>query len=793
MGLLHSRTRWQFKEINQVLYDRLIDHIGLPVPIARILIRRGFSSVDQIERFLYPKLDHLHSPFLLDGMKDAVNRIHRAIEMGEKIYIYGDYDVDGICSTSLLMKVFEKLNIQVQYYIPDRFAEGYGLNRQALQHMKDNGAQLVITVDTGISAVEEALFAKEIGIDLIITDHHEPSEKVPEAYAVINPKKENCSYPCKMLAGVGVAFKLATALMNQIPEELLDIVALGTIADLVPLVGENRVFAYYGLQKLNLRKNIGLKSLLEVSGITEEITESHVGFGIGPRINASGRLEKANQAVELLITKDSVIANQIAESLDQLNCERKRLVEEMTQEAIEQVEENRARNEHFVVVSKEDWHLGVIGIVASRLVEKYHLPVIVLSIDEKKGVAKGSARGIASFNLFTALSKCGDLLLRYGGHTMAAGMSLDVNRILDFHQRLSEISQETLTEEDLIPVTMLEDELHLDQVNEEFIGQIKQLSPFGTGNPVPYFVLRGLEVSRKQQLGEERNHLKLLVKKDRYTLDAIGFRFGELAHQMVPAVQVDITGELHVNEWNGRRSPQLLIRDISVPYLQIFDWRSNRNPSYTCEKIDPRQCQFVGSSGSLNARMVRENLRRDLFFWEGVNQEQFSLFSKPYIAFIDPPPSMQIFNDVLNLCIEAERLYFVFGDKAFDDVLVKVPSREAFKVVYVALAQRKRIHSINGMSELVRTTGLGKKSIQFILRVLQEVELISVENGYILCNTSLVKKEFVNSVTYREQLSKEKVLEILIHSSYQDLCDYLFKCTQFKWKSGADKLHELQR
>lgn len=430
--MLQSKTRWQLVEAEESQVRELAGKLEIHPLTARLLINRGVSDPEQARRFLQVDLSGIYSPFLMDGIQEAVDRIRAALDQREKILIYGDYDVDGVSSTTLLMKMFQGLEADVDYYIPNRFTEGYGLNENALRRAKEAGVQLMISVDTGISAVKEAKIARQLGLDLIITDHHEPPAVLPEGVAVINPKKPGCSYPCKLLAGVGVAFKLAHALLGRVPEEVLDLAALGTIADLVPLMDENRVIAALGLKEINRRRNIGLSALMDVAGIQGEVTAGHVGFSLGPRINAGGRLDTAGTAVELLLTEDPKQARVLAEELDGMNRERQKLVEEIAGEACAAVESAPEKHRRFIVVAAPGWNVGVIGIVASRLVEKYYRPTIVLGIDEETGMAKGSARSIAGLDLYQALTTCTDLLSQFGGHEMAAGMSLPRKTLKSF-------------------------------------------------------------------------------------------------------------------------------------------------------------------------------------------------------------------------------------------------------------------------------------------------------------------------------------------------------------------------
>lgn len=786
--MLRSKTRWQPAQVDEKSCQQLVNQLHIHPTVARMLVKRGIQDPAQAERFLQPKLDDLYDPFLLDGMKEAVERIRQAIDQGEKILIYGDYDADGVSSTSLMMSVFRKLQADVEYYIPNRFREGYGINKEALQLAKERGFQLVISVDTGISAVKEAEFARQLGLDLIITDHHEPPDILPDALAVINPKKPGCSYPFDMLAGVGVAFKLATALLDRVPEELLEIVALGTIADLVPLVDENRIFATYGLKRMNLREHVGINALLTVSGIEQEVTAGHVGFALGPRINASGRLDSANLAVNLMLTSDLEEARMMAEELNLMNRERQQLVEEMTYEAIAEVEANPELHRYVIVVAKAGWNVGVIGIVASRLVEKYYRPVIVLGIDEEKGMAKGSARSIAGYDMYKALTACQDLLPHYGGHYMAAGMSLPVENVASFHERLSALAMEWLTPEDYTPLTVVEDRLTLDIINPQLIDQVQALAPYGMGNPTPLFIIEGANVARVQCIGQQNNHLKLQLEAEGHTLDAIGFRLADLAKEMSPSAQLQLLGELQMNEWNGKRSPQLLIRDISIPHLQIFDWRSNRLAKDRFSTVG-EDCLFICAKGSTHFQLIVEQGTKQMIYWEDLEKNGWEgkINDVKHFVIVDPPPSMAHFRQGLNLCKDAERLYFIYGDAEFDDLLVKAPTREQFKRLYQVLKGKGPISLKQHFPALMRVTGLQKRPLSFMIQVFEELGFLRVEQGLIHVDPNPMKKALTESQLYQRQLAREEVLQTLVYSSYRELSNYLFTHISFTWQAGGNK------
>lgn len=550
------------------LVKEITSEVDLPRPIVEILINRKIDTPQKVSQFIDPQLKDLSDPFLLKGMPDAVSRITDALRENEKILIYGDYDVDGITATSLLYLVFNRLGAQVDFYLPNRLVEGYGLTRDGILEAKQRGMSLIVTVDTGITAVEEVEFARSEGIDCIITDHHETGDRIPNAVSIVNPKQDNCPYDRAELSGVGVAFKLAQALyirLNQDISELdqhLDLVALGTSADIVPLLGENRVLTRYGFRQIARTTKPGLKSLAFVSGLMgKEIGTGQVVFVLAPRINAVGRLGDAQNAIRLLTTKDEKLASRIARELDSENRRRKTIDEVTLKEAMAQIEETcNLEKDRAIVLSSEGWHLGVIGIVASRIVEKYHLPTVLIAIDDGEG--KGSARSIPGFHLCEALKECEDTLIRYGGHKYAAGLTIKPENIGNFRKKLIEVSSRMLSSDDLVSKLFIDSEIELEQINEDFLDRLELFSPFGPMNMRPIFLTRNLEVvGQPYQVG--KNHLKMKVRKGEAIFDVIGFGFGDMARPLsMRTGTIDMAYVIEYNHWNGVTRIQLRVKDI---------------------------------------------------------------------------------------------------------------------------------------------------------------------------------------------------------------------------------------
>ncbi|MFQ5637031.1 MAG: single-stranded-DNA-specific exonuclease RecJ [bacterium] len=536
--------------------------------LARVLLNRGIEDIETARSFFRPLLADLHDPFLMAGMHEAVRRIQRAIINKEKILIYGDYDVDGTTATSMLLRFFQMLPHPVDFYVPDRLSEGYGLSESGIQHADKQRFTLIITVDCGITAVEEIHFANSLGLDVIVCDHHQPGSELPPGVAILNPKRQDCPYPFKELAGVGVAFKLAQALQQHLMLEesslfgLLEFVAIGSSADIVPLLDENRIFVKAGLQNLSRTHYAGLKALLETVGIYgHDLGTGQVVFMIAPRINAAGRLGDAGRAVHLLTTENAQQAKNIATILEVENRHRRDIDEQTFLEAVKIVENNfDPEKERVLVLQKEGWHPGVIGIVASRIVEKYYRPTVMIAMDN--GTGKGSARSIPGFNLYHALSQCDQLMLAFGGHKYAAGLSIQSENIVELRQRLNDLAFEYLTDEQLKPKLSIDDEIRLNQITPELIKLLNRMAPFGPQNMRPVFVTRGMQaVGTPTIVG--KNHLKFKVRQEGVVFDAIGFDLGHLVYRISPGENsVEMVYVIEENEWNNRKRIQLRVKDL---------------------------------------------------------------------------------------------------------------------------------------------------------------------------------------------------------------------------------------
>ena len=541
---------------------------GVPPLLARLLANRGVRGPADAEAYLNPVLSGLQDPMLLKGMAPAVDRLLKALSQGERVCVHGDYDVDGVTSCALLIGFFRKIGLDCFHYIPKRLTEGYGLSEQGVTAAARAGARVLVTVDCGITAVAEARLCQEAGIDLIVTDHHTPADELPDALAIINPLQPSCPFPFKSLAGVGVAFHLVIALRARLRadghfarggepdlKEYLDLVALGTIADVVPLLGVNRVLVSYGLKQLSAGCRPGVEALKQVAGIPGEVGCGAVGFRLAPRINAAGRLEDAAVGLELLLCKDPVRARDIATELDEANAERQSLERATFEEARSMLEQGACSGRKSIVLGSELWHPGVIGIVASRIVELFHRPVILFAFEG--GTGRGSGRSISRFHLLDAIKSCADHLLRFGGHSHAAGLSIARDELERFALRFEEAAEQTLDAEALVPTLAYDLELAPCDIDQDLVQEIERMKPFGMGNPEPLFVLKGAVVEESRVL--KGGHMKLRVGQGGRSFDAIAFG---LAEKGIPKGRVDLLFSPGINVWNGRSALQLTVKDL---------------------------------------------------------------------------------------------------------------------------------------------------------------------------------------------------------------------------------------
>ncbi len=559
------QKKWKIKETDNQIVNNLADSLGVSQSIAHLLVIRGVTTFDEAKQFFRPDFSQLHNPFLMKDMQKAVDRIKTAIEKNEKILVYGDYDVDGTTSVAMLYTFLTTLTENIDYYIPDRYTEGYGISLQGIDYAKENNFTLIIALDCGIRAINQVNYANEKEVDFIICDHHNPAKEIPNAVAILNPKQKDCDYPFKELSGCGVGFKLIQGYSekNNITfdkiQSLFDLLVLSIAADLVPMIDENRVFSFFGLKKINENPRVGIKALMDAVKRKGKWTISDIVFGIAPRINAAGRIEQGKKAVAVLIENDSFKATKLAQEIEQLNKTRRGLDQEITKQALEMIDDNKKST----VVYSTNWHKGVVGIAASRLIESYYKPTVVLA--EKDGELTGSARSVKGFDLYKALLQCEKYLEKFGGHMYAAGLTLKKENLEDFIDAFERAVSNTILDEQLIPEVSIDMELDLHEIDDKLFRIIQQFSPFGPQNRNPIFITKAVKDSGYGgMVGADKTHLRLNITNEnsRNSISSIGFGLAHHFKKTKDGKIFDICYSIDENDWNGRKNLQLKLRDI---------------------------------------------------------------------------------------------------------------------------------------------------------------------------------------------------------------------------------------
>ena len=560
--------RWKIVVAGQEKVDSLQNVLKVHPVICKILVQRGIETYEDAKNFYRPQLTGLHDPFLMKDMAKAVARIKEAVSKNEKILVFGDYDVDGTTAVASMYQFLKKIYSNIDFYIPHRYREGYGVSKLGIDFAKENNFSLIISLDCGIKSVDLITYAKGLGIDFIVCDHHLPEPELPPAVAILNPKQKDCNYPYKELCGCGVGFKLMSALTIdlKLPAnaalEYLDLVATAIAADIVPMSGENRIMAYYGLKKANENPNNGIKALSHLSGLVKELHITNLVFMIAPRVNAAGRMDDARKAVQMFVAESYEEALSYAELLHSDNTDRKEADSNITSEALTLIENDIALiNRKTTVVFQQHWHKGVVGIVASRLIERYHRPTIVLT--QSGEYAAGSARSVPGFNLYEAIHACKEHLLGYGGHFAAAGMTLEIDKIESFSKKFEEVVSSTIAEELLIPEIVIDAEINFKDIKESFYNIICQMEPFGPENLRPVFIVKNVFDSGYSKIVKEQ-HIRFVLKQNDITLTGIGFGMADKFHLLQLKHPVDIVFKIDENEWNGQKSLQLRMIDFRL-------------------------------------------------------------------------------------------------------------------------------------------------------------------------------------------------------------------------------------
>ena len=731
---------WQFApQVEDADFTKIAKKAGLGPEAARLLFSRGIKDEDSLTRFLAPSLDDLHDPYLLHDMDKAVNRIRRAIEQGEFILVYGDYDADGMTSASILKETLEQLGAECLVYLPNRFTDGYGPNASVYKYfIEQQGISLIVTVDNGVAGHEAIDLAQSMGVDVIVTDHHSMPEVLPDAYAIVHPEHQEADYPFKHLAGCGVAFKLACALLEEVQVELLDLVAIGTIADMVSLTDENRIMVQYGLEILRNTQRIGLQELFEIAGISSgDVTEETVGFQLAPRLNALGRLDDPNPAIDLLTGFDDEEVREIALMIQVKNEERKEIVQAIYEEAKSLVDPNKS----VQVLAKEGWNPGVLGIVAGRLLEELGQTVIVLNIED--GRAKGSARSIEAVDIFEALDPHRELFIAFGGHAGAAGMTLEAEQL----DALSEILETYVKDKGIDAkgknTLYLDEELDLESLSLETVKSFERLAPFGMDNQKPVFYIRDFQVENARSMGAGDSHLKLKISKGTASFEVIAFGQGSKATEFSQVKQLELAVTLSVNQWNGQTTLQLMMVDARVDGVQLFNIRS--------KSVElPEGVPVLDFTSDLpvmlsSPAIVVKNIPEDLSLLKQVLQEQE--FSAIYFK-----------NDIA-------KAYYLTG----------YGTREQFAKLYKTIYQFPEFDIRYKLKDLSAYLKIEQILLVKMIQIFEELGFVTIENGVMKVNKDAAKRDIAESQIYQNLKQTVKDQEMMALGTVQEIYDFLME------------------
>ena len=729
---------WQFApQVEDADFTKIAKKAGLGPEAARLLFSRGIKDEDSLTRFLAPSLDDLHDPYLLHDMDKAVNRIRRAIEQGEFILVYGDYDADGMTSASILKETLEQLGAECLVYLPNRFTDGYGPNASVYKYfIEQQGISLIVTVDNGVAGHEAIYLAQSMGVDVIVTDHHSLPEVLPDAHAIVHPEHPESDYPFKHLAGCGVAFKLACALLEEVQVELLDLVAIGTIADMVSLTDENRIMVQYGLEVLRNTQRIGLQELFEIAGISSsDLTEETVGFQLAPRLNALGRLDDPNPAIELLTGFDDEEVREIALMIQDKNEERKEIVQAIYEEAKSLVDPNKS----VQVLAKEGWNPGVLGIVAGRLLEELGQTVIVLNIED--GRAKGSARSIEAVDIFEALNPHRELFIAFGGHAGAAGMTLEAEQL----DALSEILEIYVKDKGIDAkgknTLYLDEELDLESLSLETVKSFERLAPFGMDNQKPVFYIRDFQVENARSMGAGDSHLKLKISKGNANFEVVAFGQGEKATEFAQTKQLELAVTLSVNQWNGQTTLQLMMVDARVDGVQLFNIRS--------KSVElPDGVPILDFTSNLpemlsSPAIVVKNIPEDLSLLKQVLQEQD--FSAIYFK-----------NDI-------DKPYYLTG----------YGTREQFAKLYKTIYQFPEFDIRYKLKDLSTYLKIEQILLVKMIQIFEELGFVTIENGVMRVNKEAAKRDIAESQIYQNLKKTVKDQEMMALGTVQEIYAFL--------------------
>ena len=719
--------------------------------IAKILNARNITDMTSVKKYFSDEYEEGYDPFLMHDMQKAVDRINEAIENEEKILVYGDYDADGITSTVLLVETLISMGANVSSYIPNRFEEGYGPNKEAFTKIIDSGITLIITVDNGIAGVEEVDLANELGCDVIVTDHHKIQDTIPNAYAIIHPEHPEGNYPFKKLAGVGVAFKLAHALLEIFPDFLLDLVAIGTIADMVSITDENRIFVKQGLELINEDPRIGLKMLLELSGIDTKIDEQTVGFYIAPKLNSIGRMDSAKLGLTFLMAEEPVTARALAEQIEQYNIQRKQVTEDIVKDVISKIENSEKKQKNVIMVSGE-YHEGVLCIVASNIVEKYQKPVFIMN--EKKGVLKGSARSIFDFNIYVAMNKISDLFLAFGGHTLAAGFSFEKSNFEKIEEFLDNEFEEFKQNNDLKANKNIDIVTSLEDISYQFLNSLDALKPYGMDFEKPTVLIENAMVLNKAYFGSEKQYLRLTIADEVGNLDCITFKDSVTFDKVEKNDIIDLLCNIDKNNFNGRTKLQAHIIDI---HIKEFLFKDLRFINYDIANID------------INClKLSKHRDDKDNNFYQYKDLDSLIDREFEYIYLLDIPTSKEYLYKIINL--KPKKVFLICEEKQVLSDVYLIDKNRLIKLFNLILStNNKQINVAQQLDKLLAVLKTNVDSLKIMIQIFKELELINFVNNTIILNPDYKTVDLKKSSSFIRMENIFEVENLLLKESITNI------------------------
>ena len=766
-----SQYKWHLNDEtteSDILIPEL-ERLNINKELAPLLWHRQIRDVEAVEGFFKPSTDDFHDPFLLFDMAKGIERIQMAVEAGERILVYGDYDADGITSTTVMKEAIELIGGDVTYYLPNRFTDGYGPNLNVYKRMiEEEGIQLIVTVDNGISGHEAIDYAMGQGVDVIVTDHHEIPETLPQAFAVIHPRHPNGEYPFSDLAGVGVAFKVATALLGEIPVESLDIVAIGTIADLVSLTGENRSMVKLGLDMMKQTERIGLQFLAEVAECDlMSANEETVGFTLAPRLNAIGRLGDASPGVELLSTFDDEEASQLASFIQEKNVERQGIVKKITEEALILAEGQK--EEPILFLQDPSWHEGVLGIVASQIVKKMNKPAIVLRLDEATNTLKGSGRSIEAIDLFKTLSTVKEDLLSFGGHHMAAGLSLEFSQLEQVKEKVANYLIHSGIELGMKEDLFIDAVLPVGKITVPYIEMLRELAPFGTDNAAPYFMIKGDSIAQLKQIGSDKAHLKYQVLEEGTALDCVAFNRGKEITEFEGNNPLEMVGQLSINEWNGFRKPQMMLTDYQVEGYQLFDSRGKK-----WHDVRPTSDKVAYVIFNEENKDMIQSVEDDGFIVPSMTSDIYSkLNTYEDVVIVDCPYNMEEVSFFFSK-LDIKRVYFKV-QVTDEHYLTGLPTREQFGRLFKLIAAQPSIDVRHKLNDMARYLKIEKKLLIFMIQVFSDLEFVTIEDGLMAKVENPASHPLSESKIYQAYQNKIEMEKLFLYSDMKEIKQWILQ------------------